>query len=117
MYQLVLIIHVIMCVCLIGLVLVQHGKGADMGAAFGSGASATVFGSQGAGSFLFKLTAFFATMFFVTSIFLAHMLTHDSRQQQHPLLNMVPTAAKQVPAAPTAADEIAAQTTVPTEKN
>ena len=56
MYQLILIIHVLIAVAVIGLVLIQHGKGADIGAAFGSGASNTVFGSQGTGSFLFKLT-------------------------------------------------------------
>ncbi|MDA9272167.1 preprotein translocase subunit SecG, partial [bacterium] len=53
MYQLILIVHVLIAVVIIGLVLIQHGKGADIGAAFGSGASNTVFGSQGTGSFLF----------------------------------------------------------------
>ncbi|OGV31595.1 MAG: preprotein translocase subunit SecG, partial [Legionellales bacterium RIFCSPHIGHO2_12_FULL_35_11] len=52
MYQLILIIHVVIALMLIGLVLIQHGKGADIGAAFGSGASNTVFGSQGTGGFL-----------------------------------------------------------------
>lgn len=51
MYQLILMIHVIVAVVLIGLVLIQHGKGADIGAAFGSGASNTLFGSQGTGGF------------------------------------------------------------------
>ncbi len=54
MYQIVLMIHVLVAVVLIGLVLIQHGKGADIGAAFGAGASNTVFGSQGTGSFFLK---------------------------------------------------------------
>jgi len=56
---------------IIGLVLLQQGKGADMGAAFGSGASATLFGSRGSATFLSRLTAGFATAFFATSIGLA----------------------------------------------
>ncbi len=69
--QLLLIIHVIVCLGIIGLVLIQHGKGADAGAAFGSGASGTVFGSGGSASFLTRLTALFATGFFVSSLLLA----------------------------------------------
>ena len=64
MYQLLLIIHIVIAIGIIGLVLLQHGKGADMGAAFGSGASNTVFGSQGTGSFLFKLTGGLVLAFF-----------------------------------------------------
>ena len=59
---------------LIGLVLIQHGKGADIGAAFGSGASSTLFGSQGTGSFLFKLTGGLALTFFVTSLLLSYLV-------------------------------------------
>ena len=64
LYQIVLIFHVVVALSLIGLVLVQHGKGADAGAAFGSGASSTVFGAQGSASFLTRLTAGLATAFF-----------------------------------------------------
>ncbi len=67
------VIHVVLTVSLIGLVLVQRGKGADVGAAFGSGASNTMFGSQGAASFLTRATALVATLFFVTSLSLAFM--------------------------------------------
>ena len=66
MYQLILLIHVFIAVFIIALVLVQQGKGAAMGAAFGSGASQTVFGSRGSGSFLFRLT--FGLAYFITSI-------------------------------------------------
>ncbi|NYQ91501.1 preprotein translocase subunit SecG, partial [Escherichia coli] len=75
MYQLILMIHVLIAVILIGLVLIQHGKGADIGAAFGSGASNTLFGSQGTGGFLFKLTGGLAMTFFITSLMLSYMVS------------------------------------------
>jgi len=62
------------------LVLIQHGKGADMGAAFGAGASATVFGSSGMGNFLTKTTTILATIFFVLSIILGNYSTGQSKQ-------------------------------------
>jgi preprotein translocase subunit SecG len=71
--NIVLIIHVVVTVVLIGLVLIQQGKGADAGAAFGAGASQTVFGSRGSASFLTRATATLATVFFVTSLSLAFM--------------------------------------------
>lgn len=71
-HEILVVVHVLICVGLIGLILIQHGKGADAGAAFGSGASATVFGSQGSGSFLSRTTAVLATTFFVTSLTLAY---------------------------------------------
>ncbi len=73
MHTILLIIHVLLAVSLIVLVLIQHGKGADAGAAFGSGASATVFGSRGSASFLTRATAVLATLFFVTSLSLAYL--------------------------------------------
>jgi preprotein translocase subunit SecG len=75
MYQLILIFHVIVAIILIGLVLIQQGKGAEIGASFGSGASSTVFGSQGTGSFLFKLTGGLALTFFMTSLFLSYFVS------------------------------------------
>ncbi|UDL05761.1 preprotein translocase subunit SecG [Marinobacter sp. CA1] len=68
---LVVVVHVVIAVALVGLVLIQQGKGADAGAAFGGGASQTVFGSQGSGSFLTRMTTFLAIVFFVTSFSLA----------------------------------------------
>ena len=93
MYQLILMIHVIVAVVLIGLVLIQHGKGADIGAAFGSGASNTLFGSQGTGSFLFKLTGGLALTFFVTSLLLSYMVSMQyqrTEQQAAPQQTSVP---------------------------
>lgn len=68
LYNIILVIHVLIAAGLIALVLLQQGKGADAGAAFGSGASGTVFGSQGSASFLTRTTALLATLFFVTSL-------------------------------------------------
>ncbi|MCW8884858.1 MAG: preprotein translocase subunit SecG [Motiliproteus sp.] len=68
---LVLVVHVILAVALVALVLLQQGKGAEAGAAFGSGASQTVFGSQGTGSVLGRVTAIVATGIFLTSFALA----------------------------------------------
>lgn len=71
METVLVVIHLLLAIGLVGLVLIQHGKGADMGAAFGSGASATVFGSAGAGNFLSRTTAVMAALFFLTSLALA----------------------------------------------
>ena len=73
-----LVLQVLLSISLITLVLLQHGKGADAGAAFGSGASATVFGAKGSGNFLTKTTAILATLFFITSLSLAYLASHRS---------------------------------------
>jgi len=100
MYQLILIVHVLVALVLIGLVLIQHGKGADIGAAFGSGASNTVFGSQGTGSFLFKLTGGLALTFFITSLSLSSMVAnqyHKAEQRVIPQQTQVPESKIPVP--------------------
>lgn len=71
MYQVIIIGHVLVGLAVIGLVLIQHGKGADAGAAFGSGSSGTVFGAQGSASFLSRATGVLAAVFFSTSLGLA----------------------------------------------
>jgi preprotein translocase subunit SecG len=71
-----LIVQVILSIGLIVLILMQHGKGADAGAAFGSGASSTIFGSKGSGNFLSKTTAVMATLFFVVCMALAYVSSH-----------------------------------------
>ncbi len=73
MQSALLVIHVLLCLSLIGLVLIQQGKGADAGAAFGGGASSAVFGASGAGSFLTRLTTGIAIAFFITSLSLAYI--------------------------------------------
>ena len=71
-----LVTQVLLSVMLIALILLQHGKGADAGAAFGSGASGTIFGARGSGNFLTKATAILATLFFATSLGLAYIASH-----------------------------------------
>jgi len=71
METLVLVVHVLVAIVMIALILLQQGKGAEMGASFGSGASGTVFGSAGSAGFLTKLTAGLALVFFLTSLGLA----------------------------------------------
>jgi len=77
MKELILVVHVLAAVVLVALVLIQHGKGADMGAAFGSGASQTLFGSRGSANFLTRTTAALATIFFITSLSLVYLATHE----------------------------------------
>jgi preprotein translocase subunit SecG len=79
MQQLLLVFHVLIAVALVVLILLQQGKGAEMGASFGSGASQTLFGSRGSSSFLLKLTGFFAALFFISSLILGYLAGHQSR--------------------------------------
>lgn len=71
MYNAILVVHIIVAISMIGLILVQHGKGADAGASFGAGGSATVFGASGSANFLTRLTAVLTAIFFITSMTLA----------------------------------------------
>lgn len=75
------VVHVVTAVVLIGLVLMQHGKGADMGAAFGTGSAGSLFGSSGSANFLSRSTAIAATIFFVTSLSLTYIYAHPAQQQ------------------------------------
>jgi preprotein translocase subunit SecG len=77
MQNIVLVIHVVIAVSLIALVLLQQGKGADAGAAFGAGASGTVFGSKGSSSFLTRTTGVLAALFFATSLTLFVLATQS----------------------------------------
>lgn len=72
-----ILIHVVVCIALIMIVLLQTGKGADMGAAFGGGSSQTLFGSTGASTFLSKATTIAAVVFMVTSLTLAYISSHQ----------------------------------------
>lgn len=92
--QFLVLMHVIISVALIALVLIQQGKGAELGATFGSAASQTVFGSQGSGSFLLKLTGLLALLFFVTSLSLGYLAGHTARVD--PIQNLA-SMAQQLP--------------------
>lgn len=72
-YQVLIIVYLLIALCLIGLILIQQGKGADMGASFGSGGSSTVFGSGGSGNFLTKSTTYLAVAFFIISLVLGNI--------------------------------------------
>ena len=78
LFSLLLTVHVLIGLGIIGLVLMQHGKGADMGAAFGSGASGSLFGSSGSANFLTRTTAVLATIFFITSIALSYLASNKA---------------------------------------
>jgi len=79
--NLVWVVHLITAVVLIGLVLIQHGKGADMGAAFGSGSAGSLFGSSGSANFLSRSTAVAAAIFFVTSLLLTYLYANPSAKK------------------------------------
>ncbi|MFV1922957.1 MAG: preprotein translocase subunit SecG [Methylotenera sp.] len=78
MENIITVVHVLAAASLIGLILLQHGKGADMGAAFGSGASGSLFGVSGSSNFLSRATALSVTVFFATSLALAYIASHRS---------------------------------------
>ena len=81
MENIVWVVHVITAVVLVGLVLIQHGKGADMGAAFGSGSAGSLFGSSGSANFLSRSTAVAATVFFITSLSLTYLYSRPGKDQ------------------------------------
>jgi preprotein translocase subunit SecG len=92
MYQIILIVHIILSLAIIGLVLVQRGKGAEMGAGFGGGgASQSVFGSSGSSSFLTRATSWLATGFFISCLALSYLAVHLSQNQTAEYLPEVPT--------------------------
>jgi preprotein translocase subunit SecG len=97
MYTFLVVVQVLAAVAVIGLVLIQHGKGADAGAAFGSGASGTVFGARGSANFLTRATAVCATIFFVVSLSLAYLM-----QGRKAADSVVDTVQPPAPASPTA---------------
>jgi len=76
MYDILLVVYLIVSIILVGFVLIQQGKGAGMGASFGSGASNTVFGASGSGNFMTRTTGILATVFFVLSLVLGNLSTH-----------------------------------------
>ena len=118
-FTLILIVDVIVALFIIGLVLLQHGKGADVGAAFGSGSSGSLFGASGSANFLSRTTAVLAAIFFITTFVLAYLVTHRPRvgggvmdtvkeqaQQPVPTPQAAPDAAKAGDAAKSKANEV-----------
>jgi preprotein translocase subunit SecG len=94
----ILAVHVLLALMIIGLVLLQRGKGAEAGAGFGSGASGTVFGARGTSTLFSKLTAVFAALFFVTSLSLAYLGTRSPGEPTSVLERSVLSTPAPVPA-------------------
>ena len=110
MHDIILIVHMIVAAALIGLVLIQRGKGADMGAAFGSGASSTVFGSRGSASFSTRATAVTAILFFVLTGLLAFSTTQkreikSATELLAPKVQTAPNTKSNVPPAGSSSDQ------------
>jgi preprotein translocase subunit SecG len=107
MQTILVVVHLFLAIGMVTLILLQHGKGADAGAAFGSGASATVFGAKGSASFLSRTTAILATLFFITSMALAYFASQTGvqkgvmEQAEAPAVEQgVPATESDVPLAP-----------------
>ena len=103
---LLLVVHLLVAVAICGFVLLQHGKGADMGAAFGSGASGTIFGASGSAYFLSRTTAVLAAIFFATSLGLTWYATTQGVPKgvmQQGIVEKMAPKANEVPPAPGAA--------------
>jgi preprotein translocase subunit SecG len=99
MLPFLIVLHILIALALIGLVLIQRGRGADIGAAFGSGASQTVFGSRGSASFLTRATAVLAALFFVSSLGLAYFYGKQKERRSVTELS-APVSGAEVPAGP-----------------
>ncbi|PPD20285.1 MAG: preprotein translocase subunit SecG [Methylomonas sp.] len=117
MYQIIIVIHILLALGIIGLVLIQHGKGADAGATFGGGASGSVFGAQGSASFLSRTTAIFATLFFITSLSLAILSGYQDKKTD--IMNVAPEATQplrpDVPVSRSTVDESVPISEIPAE--
>ncbi|MDX9706222.1 MAG: preprotein translocase subunit SecG [Azospira sp.] len=110
MFSVILSVHILIGIAICGLVLMQHGKGADMGAAFGGGASGSLFGATGSANFLSRTTAVLAAVFFMTSLSLAYIASNKPKSTGSVMESAVQLQSIQAPAAPEqkAADNSAA---------
>lgn len=109
MQMLIIVLHVLAALCIIGLILIQQGKGADMGASFGAGASQTLFGSRGSGNALTRITAIGATIFFATSLALSVIAKNNSSAQADiPSVPVSEMPAQNAPASAKSVDEVPA---------
>jgi len=97
LFSVILVAHILIGLAVCGLVLMQHGKGADMGAAFGSGASGSLFGATGSANFLSRTTAVLAAVFFVTSLTLAYIASNKPKTSGSVMENAVQSQPLSVP--------------------
>jgi preprotein translocase subunit SecG len=105
------VFHVLLAIAIVGLVLLQRGKGADAGAGFGAGASGTVFGARGSASFLSRTTAVLATLFFLTSLGLSYL--YSARKQPTSVVDTVPQEPAPAPAGGAMLPTVPETTTAP----
>ncbi|MDC8830909.1 preprotein translocase subunit SecG [Alteromonas gilva] len=111
-YQVLLVAYLIVALLLIGFVLIQQGKGADMGASFGAGGSSTVFGSGGSGNFMTRTTGILATLFFVISLVLGSITAQREKAPDEwenlevPAVEQTVPADQDVPAVPAEQDDV-----------
>ena len=110
MYELLIILYVLVSAAIIGLVLIQHGKGADMGASFGAGASATIFGSAGKGNFMTKSTTILAVVFFALSLLIGNYNTTEIEKKAE-FDNLGTVTTEQAPADKAAAEKAVVEET------
>mgnify|MGYP001811836264 CR=1 FL=1 len=103
MESILVVVHLFLAIGLVALILIQHGKGADMGAAFGSGASASVFGARGASNFLSRTTGILAALFFATSLALAYFAM-QSREPATLMEDVQPAAVAEPEVVPNVVD-------------
>jgi preprotein translocase subunit SecG len=99
LFNLVIVVQVVSAIAIIGLVLLQHGKGADMGAAFGSGASGSLFGATGSSNFMSKSTGVAAAIFFSATLALSYITTHQTNNVSGGVMEKAVPAAPAAPAA------------------
>jgi preprotein translocase subunit SecG len=122
LHTLLMIVHILSATCIVALVLIQRGKGADAGAGFGAGASGTVFGARGATTALSRATAVLATVFMITSLTLAYMGTRSSKAATDSVLEQLteqgqadtPEVPAPAPAVPAGAADVPAPPPEPT---
>ena len=115
--NLIVVVHVLIALAIIGLVLLQHGKGADMGSGFGGGASSSLFGATGSANFLSRTTAVLATLFFISSLGLAYVATSRPKEGGGTVMDRATSQKKQEQSVkPAAEPEKPAATTAPQGK-
>jgi preprotein translocase subunit SecG len=112
LYEILIVIYLIVAIALIGFVLIQQGKGADMGASFGAGSSATIFGSSGSGNFMTRATTWLAIAFFAISLVLGN-LTASKVKQTDEWNDLSTPVEQQIPADAPASAEAATNEDVP----
>lgn len=100
MYEALLVVFLLVAIGLVGLIMLQQGKGADMGASFGAGASATLFGSSGSGNFMTRMTGVLATLFFIISLVLGNLNTNKTSKGSEWDNLTAPKSEQTQPAAP-----------------